>query len=715
MNILGISCFYHDAGACLLRDGQILAAAEEERFSRRKHDSGFPEQAVRYCLEAGDLVAEELDHVIFYEKPLLKFERIAASYAATFPRSRQVFVEAMQTWLSEKLWVRSQIRKRLGYSGRILFGEHHLSHAASAYFPSPFAEAAVVTADGVGEWSTTTLGVGSDLDLELTHELHFPHSLGLLYSAFTAYLGFEVNEGEYKVMGMAAYGQPTYVDKIRQLVRQAEDGSFHLDMRYFGYHQSLRSITRAFTDLLGPPRPAEAGLDQKYADIAASLQLVTEEIMVGLTRQARSLTGSDNLCLAGGVALNVLANAKILRESGFLNVWIQPAAGDSGGCIGAATQLYHSVLRQPRTWTMTDAYLGPGYSNDEIGAFLSELDVSHTVLRGPELTSQVARLLADGNVVGWFQGRMEFGPRALGARSILANPTDPGDEGQAQRQDQAPRAVPPLRAERAERGRLDVLRLRRPVDRPREPVHAAGGEGPARQAAPGAGHHPRRRHGARADGRARAESALLRPDRGVRQADRRAGAGQHLVQRPRRADRVHAGGGVQLVLAHGYGLPGHGRRADPGQLQAPAQRLPRCYPDSRRRRGGCLSADGRMTTQLTGGRKAALLVLPWLFLIVFAYLYFTIILPRGLSGHLIGACFGLFAGHGVGDLRRGRADLLARRPQRTLSLSADATFCATIVCPSQVKCAVSMNRSALRSFGKIAALSITGTCSSAAT
>ncbi len=426
MNILGISCFYHDAGACLLHDGQIVAAAEEERFSRHKHDSGFPEQAVRYCLEAGDLVAEELDHVIFYEKPLLKFERIAASYAATFPRSRQVFVQAMQTWLSEKLWVRSQIRKRLGYSGPILFGEHHLSHAASAYFPSPFAEAAVVTADGVGEWSTTTLGVGQELDLELTHELNFPHSLGLLYSAFTAYLGFEVNEGEYKVMGMAAYGQPTYVDQVRKLVRQAEDGSFHLDMRYFGYHQSLRSITRAFTDLLGPPRPAEAELDQKYADIAASLQLVTEEIMVGLARQARTLTGSDNLCLAGGVALNVLANAKILRESGFLNVWIQPAAGDSGGCIGAATHLYHTVLRQPRTWTMTDAYLGPGYSNDEIAAFLSELEVSHTVLHGAELTSAVARLLADGNVIGWFQGRMEFGPRALGARSILANPTDPG-------------------------------------------------------------------------------------------------------------------------------------------------------------------------------------------------------------------------------------------------------------------------------------------------
>jgi carbamoyltransferase len=425
VNILGISCFYHDAGACLLRDGRIIAAAEEERFSRRKHDSGFPEQAVRYCLEAGDLVPEELDHVIFYEKPLLKFERIAASYAATFPRSRQVFVQAMQTWLSEKLWVRSHIRKRLGYSGPILFGEHHLSHAASAYFPSPFDEAAIVTADGVGEWSTTTLGVGHGLDLELTHELHFPHSLGLLYSAFTAYLGFEVNEGEYKVMGMAAYGRPTYADQVRRLLTIADDGSFHLDMRYFGYHQSLRSITRSFVELFGPPRKAEAELDQKYADIAASIQAVTEDAMLGLARRARELTGSRNLCLAGGVALNVLANARILRESGFDDVWIQPAAGDSGGCIGAAMQLYHSVLREPRCYTMDDAYLGPGFANEEIHALLGELEVPFEVLRPDQIAPTVGRLLADGNVVGWFQGRMEFGPRALGARSILANPTDP--------------------------------------------------------------------------------------------------------------------------------------------------------------------------------------------------------------------------------------------------------------------------------------------------
>ena len=424
MNILGISCFYHDAGACLLRDGVIVAAAEEERFSRKKHDSGFPEQAVQYCLEAGDLVPEELDYVVFYEKPLLKFERIAASYAATFPHSRGVFVKAMQTWLAEKLWVRSQIRKQLSYSGPILFGEHHLSHAASAFFPSPYEDAAVVTADGVGEWDSTTIGYGHGLDLELTHEIQYPHSLGLLYSAFTAYLGFEVNEGEYKVMGMAAYGRPKHADEVRKLIQLADDGSFHLDMRYFGYHQSLRSINHAFVDLFGPPRPAEAGVDEHYADIAASIQAVTEDAMLGLARRARELTGSKNLCMAGGVALNVLANARVLREAGFENLWVQPAAGDSGGCIGAATYLYHTVLREEGRHVMENAYLGPGYSDDEIQAFLREVDVPFTVLDDVQVAPMVGRLLAENNVVGWFQGRMEFGPRALGSRSILANPTE---------------------------------------------------------------------------------------------------------------------------------------------------------------------------------------------------------------------------------------------------------------------------------------------------
>jgi carbamoyltransferase len=425
LNILGLSCFYHDAGACLLRDGQLVAAAEEERFSRLKHDARLPIQAANYCLDAGDVDPEDLDYVIFYEKPLLKFERIVAGYAAMYPRSRGAFVKAMQTWLSQKLWVRGEIRDGLAFDGDILFGEHHLSHAASAFFPSPFDDAAVLTADGVGEWACTTLGVGHDIDLELSHEIRYPHSLGLLYSAFTAYLGFEVNEGEYKVMGMAAYGQATYVDKVRKLIRLLDDGSYRLDLRYLGYPHGLKSIDESFIDLFGPPRAAGADLEERFANIAASIQVVTEDAMLGLARRARRLSGSENLCMAGGVALNVLANARILRESGFKRLWIQPAAGDAGGCLGAATYLHHTVLRNPRRYRMDSAYLGPGYSNSDIYTFLEREGVQFTVLEDDQIAPCVARLLADNNVVGWFQGRMEFGPRALGARSILANPTDP--------------------------------------------------------------------------------------------------------------------------------------------------------------------------------------------------------------------------------------------------------------------------------------------------
>ncbi|HET6319290.1 MAG TPA: carbamoyltransferase N-terminal domain-containing protein, partial [Chloroflexota bacterium] len=320
MDILGISCFYHDAAACLLRDGVVIAAVEEERFSRQKHDASFPLDAVRYCLEAGGIGPSDLDYVIFYEKPLLKFERILAGCGATFPRSRRTFVQAMQTWMGEKLWIRSHIRGALQYYGQILFGEHHLSHAASAFYPSPYAEAAVLTADGVGEWASTTIGVGSDMDLELTHEIRYPHSLGLLYSAFTAYLGFEVNDGEYKVMGMAAYGRPRYVDKVHQLIDLAKDGSFRLDMRHLAYHRAGQAFDSRFVDLFGPPRDSEAELEQHYADIAASIQSVVEDAMLGVARRARELTQSDSLCMAGGVALNVLANARILREAGFRNV-----------------------------------------------------------------------------------------------------------------------------------------------------------------------------------------------------------------------------------------------------------------------------------------------------------------------------------------------------------------------------------------------------------
>jgi carbamoyltransferase len=425
LDILGISCFYHDAAACLLRDGVVIAAAEEERFTRKKHDASLPLNAARYCLEAAGIDAADLDYVVFYEKPLLKLERILAGSAATFPRSRRMFVQAMQTWLTEKLWIRSRLRNALDYGGPILFGEHHVSHAASAYFPSPFTHAAVLTADGVGEWASTTVGIGSGTDLELTHEIRYPHSLGLLYSAFTAYLGFEVNEGEYKVMGMAAYGRPRYVDQVRQLIDLAEDGSFHLDMRRLAYHRGSRGFEGAFEELFGPARQPEAELEPTYADIAASIQLVTEEAMLGLARRARDLSGSENLCLAGGVALNVLSNARILQDSGFRNVWVQPAAGDSGGCIGAATFLYHTVLNNQDRHRMDTAYLGPEFSNAQIHAFLECEGIAHSVLAESAIAPTVARLLSKNHVVGWFQGRMEFGPRALGARSILANPTDP--------------------------------------------------------------------------------------------------------------------------------------------------------------------------------------------------------------------------------------------------------------------------------------------------
>jgi carbamoyltransferase len=425
MNILGISCFYHDAAACLLRDGQIVAAAEEERFSRRKHDSSFPHGAIRYCLAEGGISAANLDHVVFYEKPLLKFERILASAMDTFPRSRITFTRAMQTWLTEKLWIRPAIRSELGYKGSTLFGDHHVSHAASAYYPSPFDEAAIVTFDGVGEWSTTTIGHAQGLDLELVKEIRFPHSLGLLYSAFTTYLGHEANEGEYKVMGMAAYGQPRFYDKVRQVIDLADDGSFQLDMRYFSYHATLRGVAQRFYDLFGPPRAPDDSLDERTADIAASIQKVTEDAMVAIARHARELTGKRNLVMAGGVALNCLANTRVLREAGFDDVWIQPAAGDSGGAVGAALHLYHMVLRGSRGGPLRNAYLGPAYDGDAIQGFLDRHGIGYERLSEDVLVHTTASLLAEGNVVGWYSGRMEFGPRALGSRSILADPRDP--------------------------------------------------------------------------------------------------------------------------------------------------------------------------------------------------------------------------------------------------------------------------------------------------
>jgi carbamoyltransferase len=425
LNLLGLSCFYHDAAACLYRDGVVVAAAEEERFSRRKHDASFPSAAARYCLEEGGIEPAQLDYVVFYEKPLLKFSRILTATIDTFPRGLTQFAAAMPVWLREKLWIPAIIRERLGYRGELLYCEHHLSHAASAFLLSPFEEAAVLTVDGIGEWASTALGVGHGTRVELVKELHFPHSLGLLYSAFTAWLGFEINEGEYKVMGMAAYGQPRYVDQVRALIRQAEDGSFGLDMRYFGYHHGLKAWSGAFESIFGPPRRFDAALEEQYADVAASIQRVTEEAMVGLAQAAHRLTGGDALCLAGGVGLNVLANRAILRETSFRRLFVPPGAGDSGGAVGAAAYVYHTVLGHPRTGVLENAYLGPGYSDDEVRSFLDEHAIPYRLCSEEELVGAVAAAIARNEIVGWFQGRMEFGPRALGARSILGNPCEP--------------------------------------------------------------------------------------------------------------------------------------------------------------------------------------------------------------------------------------------------------------------------------------------------
>jgi carbamoyltransferase len=426
MHILGLSCFYHDAAAVILRDGSLIAAADEERFSRKKHDSGYPRQAIRFCLQTAQIHPHDLDYVVFYEKPFVKFERIIKTSLQTVPQSLHVFRRAMGSWLLEKLWIQELIRKDLGLPlNRILFTDHHQSHAASAFYCSPFDEAAVLTIDGVGEWSCGTMGWGRGTQLHLTHELRFPHSLGLLYSTFTAFLGFEVNEGEYKVMGMAPYGTPRYVDKIHRIMRRYDDGSLWLDLRYFAFHRSDRwSFSRKFVDLFGPPRdPAQSeALDPRYCDIAASIQRVTEECVVALARQALTASGMTRLCYAGGVALNSVANWRIIQETPVEALFVQPAAGDAGGALGAALYAHHALLGQPRAFVMEHAYWGEQSSNGSVVDFLRAERIAFQQFEQPDrLIDRVAGLLADGRVVGWVQGRFEWGPRALGHRSILAD------------------------------------------------------------------------------------------------------------------------------------------------------------------------------------------------------------------------------------------------------------------------------------------------------
>jgi carbamoyltransferase len=435
--ILGISAYYHDSAACLLRDGEIVAAAQEERFTRKKGDAAFPRQAVDYCLAAAGIDIGSVEFVGFYDKPLLKFERILETYFGIAPRGFRSFLMAGPLWMKEKLHVDRQLRRELSYDGPLLYSEHHEAHAASAFFPSPFDCAAILTMDGVGEWATASIGRGDDSDFEILQELHWPDSLGLLYSAFTYYTGFKVNSGEYKVMGLAPYGQPKFVDTIyRELIDLREDGSFRLNQKYFNYLGGLTMTSRAFDELFGgPPRIPESPLTQREMDLARSVQVVCEEIMLRMARTAHRLTGLDDLCMAGGVALNCVGNGRLLREGPFKRLWIQPAAGDAGGALGVAQLIWHRHAAQSRQPcgqhdAMKGSYLGPEFSDDAIEGFLNGVGASYVRLERADLNERLADLLADEQVVGWFDGRMEFGPRALGARSILGDPRSPRMQAQ---------------------------------------------------------------------------------------------------------------------------------------------------------------------------------------------------------------------------------------------------------------------------------------------
>ena len=435
MYILGISAFYHDSAAALIYNGEIIAAAQEERFTRKKNDSRFPKNAIKYCFETANITPKQIDHIAFYDKPFIKFERLLETYIALAPRGFKSFRTAIPIWLKEKLFLKDLLIKELNnfeqendWDKKLKFSEHHLSHAASAFFPSPFKKAAVLTLDGVGEWATTSLAIGNENILEVVKEIHFPHSIGLLYSAFTYYIGFEVNSGEYKVMGLAPYGKPHYMNKIfDQLIDLKPDGSFRLNQSYFNYCTGLSMTNKKFDDLFGgKPRNPSDPLTERHMDLAASIQAATELILLRLTRSISKETGLENLCLAGGVALNCVANGKILREGRFNNIWIQPAAGDAGGALGAALATYHIHLKQSRHIThhdkMLGSYLGPEFNQDEIEKKLEAIGANFITLTDKELFSMCAKDIANQKAVGWFQGRMEFGPRALGARSILADP-----------------------------------------------------------------------------------------------------------------------------------------------------------------------------------------------------------------------------------------------------------------------------------------------------
>lgn len=440
--IIGISCFYHDSAACLLVDGQIKAAAQEERFTRKKHDERFPANAIKFCLEAESLTINDIDAIVYYEKPLLTFERLLETYLGAAPRGGRSFVQSMQVWVKEKLFIKSQLKREIqaiaSQTGcnparvpSLLFSEHHLSHAGAAFYPSPFHDAAVLCMDGVGEWATTSAWIGSGNSIQPLWEISFPHSLGLLYSAFTYYCGFKVNSGEYKLMGLAPYGEPIHASIIKEnLIDIKPDGTFRLDMRYFKYHRGFRMTSRKFQQLFGqPPRQSEAEITQFHMDLAASIQAVTEEIVLKLANSLKAETGAENLCLAGGVALNCVANGKLLAAGLFKNIWIQPASGDAGSAIGAGLAVFHQHFGNERIDNdqdlMAGTYLGPRYSNEEIIDTLTKLKASFRTFEDPELMEELALLLEQGKVIGWFNGAMEFGPRALGGRSIIGDPRNP--------------------------------------------------------------------------------------------------------------------------------------------------------------------------------------------------------------------------------------------------------------------------------------------------
>jgi len=566
MNILGISAFYHDSAAALVRDGDIVAAAQEERFTRKKHDYSFPQNAIDYCLREAEIGRDELDLVVFYDKPLLKFERILETYVSYSPAGFKLFLMGLPLWLKQKLYTPRELRSGLGgeYEGRFVFLEHHESHAASAFFPSPFDEAAILTMDGVGEWATGSIAVGRGNQIELLKELRFPHSLGLLYSAFTYFTGFRVNSGEYKLMGLAPYGKPVYRDRMMdELLDLKDDGSFRMNMDYFAFGYNDRMTSSKMNELFdGPPRTSETDITQREMDIAASIQAVTEEIVLRMARHAHEITGMSKLTMAGGVALNCVANGRVLREGPFDEVWIQPAAGDAGGALGAALFAWYQLLDKPRDNQGNDvqngSLLGPHYSDDETRAYLDSQGAVYQHYESEKgLCDAVAGLLAEQNVVGHMGGRMEFGPRALGSRSILGDARSPEMQTTMNlkikfRESFRPFAPAILREDVDEffemRPNEDspYMLLVAPVKRHRIGQTASAALG-------GSGDHPRGPFGTRPNRRPRSASPLRRYSGSVQSKDRLPDAHQHQLQRARRTDCQHPGGRLPVLPGHQYG------------------------------------------------------------------------------------------------------------------------------------------------------------------